>query len=313
MLRDALFGICETERFMEKQELHILRHRLNLVGWGLLVYFLATQLLTMFVCFIPVVGTDDVLYTICSYVVFYLVAPVFLWLFIRRLPKGTSPAITLSRRAMLRTGAFCLGTVYLLNFFTLWVISFLETLTQRTTGNVLESAASAMPAWLYLVLIGVAAPVCEEYVFRRLLLDRLRPFGDRCAIAVCGVAFGLYHLNLYQFFYAAALGFVFAGVVLKTGKLRYGIALHATVNLGNYLLSLLGDGDVGVALLCGAILALCAGTVYWFFRYAKTFRYAPPQGSADTETVLKSLLYCPGVWACAALGMAASVAVAFLA
>lgn len=42
--------------------------------------------------------------------------------------------------------------------------------------------------------------------------------------------FGAFHLNLYQFFYAFFLGAVFGYIYVKTGRLRYTIALHATVN-----------------------------------------------------------------------------------
>ena len=42
--------------------------------------------------------------------------------------------------------------------------------------------------------------------------------------------FGLIHTNLHQFFYAALIGFVFAYIYTITGKLRYSVILHSTVN-----------------------------------------------------------------------------------
>jgi membrane protease YdiL (CAAX protease family) len=44
------------------------------------------------------------------------------------------------------------------------------------------------------------------------------------------VTFGLLHMNLYQFFYAFALGLVFAYIYLRTGRLRYTAILHAVIN-----------------------------------------------------------------------------------
>lgn len=76
----------------------------------------------------------------------------------------------------------------------------------------------------------IVAPVGEELIFRKLLLDRVACYGDRAAILISGLAFGLFHGNFYQFFYAALLGMLFAYVYLRTGRLRYTIALHALIN-----------------------------------------------------------------------------------
>ena len=45
-------------------------------------------------------------------------------------------------------------------------------------------------------------------MFRKLLIDRIVPFGQRVAVVVSGLAFGLFHGNFYQFFYAFSLGAV---------------------------------------------------------------------------------------------------------
>ena len=45
-----------------------------------------------------------------------------------------------------------------------------------------------------------------------------------------GLIFGLLHQNLYQFFYAFALGSLFAYVYIRTGRIRYTIILHGIVN-----------------------------------------------------------------------------------
>ena len=50
------------------------------------------------------------------------------------------------------------------------------------------------------------------------------------AVAVSSVAFGLFHGNLYQLFYATGLGFVLGYIYAKTGKLRYTVAIHMIIN-----------------------------------------------------------------------------------
>lgn len=76
----------------------------------------------------------------------------------------------------------------------------------------------------------VLAPIFEELTFRKLLIDRAVVFGDRTAILLSGLLFGLFHGNFYQAFYAFGLGCVLAYVYIRTGRLRYCIALHMSIN-----------------------------------------------------------------------------------
>lgn len=93
-------------------------------------------------------------------------------------------------------------------------------LTVVTEGNVWISA-------IYTVLL---APVFEEILFRKLICDRVVQYGQRTAILISGLMFGLFHMNFNQFFYAAFLGGFFAFIYVKTGRLKYTIGLHMTVN-----------------------------------------------------------------------------------
>ena len=159
----------------------------------------------------------------------------------------------------------------------------------------------------------MAAPVFEELIFRKLLLDRLRPFGDRCAILLCGVAFGLYHVNLGQFFYAAALGMVLAGIVLKTGKIWHSMVCHAALNLSSLGFSALYELGEGGTIAAGVIVvALVVFAAWCFVRYARSYRYAPPAYPVSTRDVMRCLPGSVGIWACAVLLLAAGVGILFV-
>lgn len=80
------------------------------------------------------------------------------------------------------------------------------------------------------VSILICAPVLEELVFRKFILDRTRHFGEVPALLLSAACFGLFHMNLFQFFYAFAIGLVFGYVYLRTGRIRYSMILHATLN-----------------------------------------------------------------------------------
>ena len=90
---------------------------------------------------------------------------------------------------------------------------------------------SSLISALSLAYAVFGAPVVEELVFRKTLLDVLHPHGETCAALVTALLFGLIHGNSGQFFLAFLLGLLFAGVYMKTGHILYTIALHFIINL----------------------------------------------------------------------------------
>ena len=83
---------------------------------------------------------------------------------------------------------------------------------------------------LKVVVMVILAPILEEFVFRKQLIDRTRQYGEKLTVLLSGLTFGLLHQNLFQFFYAFGIGVIFAYIYLRTGKLRYTVLMHAIVN-----------------------------------------------------------------------------------
>lgn len=96
----------------------------------------------------------------------------------------------------------------------------------NSTSELIERS----PVWLVILVAVVIGPVIEELLFRKLMIDRLSRYGDALAITVSAIAFGLFHGNLYQFFYAAFIGFIFGYVYTRTGNIAYTIAMHIMTN-----------------------------------------------------------------------------------
>lgn len=80
---------------------------------------------------------------------------------------------------------------------------------------------------LFLVIL---APLLEEYVCRKQIIDRTRQYGEKTAVFLSAFAFGLLHQNLFQFFYAFGLGLIFGYIYIRTGRLRYSVLLHSIIN-----------------------------------------------------------------------------------
>lgn len=93
----------------------------------------------------------------------------------------------------------------------------------------LDFAFDTSPTKL-LVMI-VLAPLFEEFFFRKTLIDRTARYGEKNAILFSAIAFALFHMNLYQVFYAFGIGLVLGYVYLRTRRMRYTFLLHMVINL----------------------------------------------------------------------------------
>lgn len=83
---------------------------------------------------------------------------------------------------------------------------------------------------LKVVFLVILAPIFEEFIFRKQLIDRTVCYGEKTAVLFSALMFALFHTNIQQFFYALGLGWIFGYVYLKTCDLRYSTLLHIMVN-----------------------------------------------------------------------------------
>lgn len=95
-------------------------------------------------------------------------------------------------------------------------------------NQLLEYAMDSNP--LKIVVMVILAPLLEEYVCRKQIIDRTRQYGEKVAVVLSAFTFGLLHQNLFQFFYAFAVGLVLGYVYIRTGRMRYTVALHSILN-----------------------------------------------------------------------------------
>lgn len=81
------------------------------------------------------------------------------------------------------------------------------------------------------LVAGIGAPIFEELIFRKLLIDRTIKHGKLFSLLLSGFMFGLFHGNFQQFFYAMFIGFLLAFIYIKTGNVVNTMLVHATMNL----------------------------------------------------------------------------------
>lgn len=129
----------------------------------------------------------------------------------------------------------CFGIVLVGNLLGLLVNALIDAIQGISSVDPISDVLYGNSIWINVLITVICAPIFEELAFRKILVSRIARFGEMPAIVVSGLMFGLSHGNFTQFFYAALLGMLFAYVYLKTGRIRYSIALHMTLNLSSTL------------------------------------------------------------------------------
>ena len=87
-----------------------------------------------------------------------------------------------------------------------------------------------------LVSVILIAPICEELLFRAVVMHALEKYSLRFSVAVSGVLFALIHFSFYQLPYALCAGLLLAYFYRKSGSFLYVVALHLINNLLTVLL-----------------------------------------------------------------------------
>lgn len=184
---------------------------------------------------------------------FYLIgAPVF-YLLVKKIPvRETKEKKRLKWYEFICILIMCLTAMYIFNMIGVVINLVIGMMTGNMNLNPLNSVIGDLDLLPTVLIAGIASPIVEELVFRKVLLGRLRAYGDVIAILVSGLCFGLYHGNIAQFLYASALGFIFAYVVIRTGDIRYTIALHICINV-------LGTGILPQVVKMGTMATMLVG------------------------------------------------------
>ncbi|MEN8113279.1 MAG: type II CAAX endopeptidase family protein [Actinomycetota bacterium] len=116
---------------------------------------------------------------------------------------------------------------------------------QQGVAEITEQVTTFADGLIIVLMVGIAAPVVEEMLFRGMLLSRLvRSMSPAWAVIVQALVFGGVHL-LDPSAVAALPGLVIVGGVLgyaaiRTGSLSLPIMLHAGVNLTAVVLLIFG-------------------------------------------------------------------------
>lgn len=175
-----------------------------------------------------------------------------------RMPVGSEGSASVSANVRITFVAFALVFV----FGVFYSMAFPD----AGSPLVVDSVASAV---LTLISAVIVPAFLEEYLYRELFCRELTVHGNLFAVISSALLFGLMHFSYYSFPYAFICGLIIGFVYLKTGSVKYTVALHLANNLVSFVLSLIGSfvgSDTHFRVVMGTVIVICAfalPTVYF--------------------------------------------------
>jgi uncharacterized protein len=117
-----------------------------------------------------------------------------------------------------------------------WLLSLLNFKTELTQFSFPDNAPAFV---LYFIELSVLAPICEEAIFRGIILQNLRKYGNFFAVLVSSLLFGVLHGNFEQTPFAFVVGIICGIVVIETGSIFASMLIHCCVNSSSIIFSAL--------------------------------------------------------------------------
>lgn len=117
---------------------------------------------------------------------------------------------------------FTLGYVYIIGYNKL----------QHAVSSTFDSLK--IPSNMLLDTVSIFILVaCEEIVYRGIILENLRKYGDLFAIVVCGIIFGVSHYQLI--IHKSMTGVILGVFYVLGGNLKWPILVHFAINMGSVI------------------------------------------------------------------------------
>ena len=160
----------------------------------------------------------------------YLIAFPVMYLIVRGMKTVRRPKSKLYFDELIHLFLISEAVMMVGNLVGVSLNSFISAFIGKEITNGVAELITDSPIWVIILVAVVIGPIVEELIFRKLIIDRLSVFGDLTSVIVSAVLFGLFHGNLYQFFYAAGLGVVLGYVYTKTRNVIYPTVIHMLIN-----------------------------------------------------------------------------------
>lgn len=285
------------------------------IGFNYFALGIIVLVLNLFIgLFISIINpnllSNQTMMTFFSAILTYLL-PLPIFIYIMR----KTEAKTLEKHKMtVKTFVICISiTMFLMwigNIMGVIITSGIGSLIQHEVANPINDVINNSGLVANLIIITTIAPIFEELIFRKLLIDRTIKYGGTISVLLSGLLFAFFHGNLNQFFYAFLLGGFFAIIYIKTGQIKYTIGLHMIINFIGSVVSLfvsqplmdLANGSVisptstfGVILYILITLGLTVMGLIYSIKYFDKSRFDGSEKEIILKNPVSTILLNPGI------------------
>ena len=166
----------------------------------------------------------------------YLIGLPIFYLMIRNMKTFRLPKTKMSFGELFCLFLICEGFMFVGNLVGTHLNTIISGILDKEITNPTAELIEKSPLWLIFLIVVIIGPIIEELMFRKFMIDRIGKYGAGLALVISSVAFGLFHGNFYQFFYATLLGFILGYVYINTRDVKYTVIMHMLVNfLGSFV------------------------------------------------------------------------------
>ncbi len=138
------------------------------------------------------------------------------------------------------------AAMYVLNMLGIGITSGIAAVKGSDVLNIGVELAENLESIPKIVVVTFLAPVFEELLFRKLIVDRTAQYGEGLAVILSASMFALFHGNLNQGIYVFGLGLFWAFIYVKTGHIGYTILIHSLINFMGSVVSVKVAGLVDI-------------------------------------------------------------------
>lgn len=137
--------------------------------------------------------------------------------------------------------------VYFLNILiSTFFNAFLSIFGYKSVGGATQVGTYTVGILLINILMTAILPaICEETAHRGMLLKGLSPLGQKWAIIISSLLFGLLHLNIEQVFYATLIGFLLGYISTITENIYPAIIIHFMNNFLSVFMGFSSANNLG--------------------------------------------------------------------
>ncbi len=165
---------------------------------------------------------------------------LLVWALSKKFPMKRIYEHVAPRRMNIQSFAILASSLFGIRFISKFILTGLEKLffEMGIPATLVADASEELTSSIIFVLyLGVMAPVVEEFIFRGFIGYRLERYGKVFTILFTSLIFSLFHANITQGVFTFLAGIVFAYVALEYG-FQWAVAFHM---MNNFLFAVVVD------------------------------------------------------------------------